>query len=191
MKKLILSLFILLTLQTNEVLAQSNELGMSINTLHLDQPQPQFYYIRDINDQWKFRAFLGLNIDTDREVRADTLTLDEGVINYFLSAGLERRLMIKEHSDWEMYVGSDLYLNSFLRKAPEDDYYAYYYSFGAIPFLGVRYALTERLNVSLETRSILDLNYQSYESSDGTVNFDNRISFNSFDQLVFKLGYRF
>lgn len=169
--------------------AQKNEIACSIDLLSLNDPYPKLLYKRSLNNNWYLRSFVGLTVQTDREVRADTLLLDEGNVGYYLSAGAEYRLPLQQFKKWQLFAGLDAFLDGQYVKPDKDAYFGYYYTFGAKPAYGVAYQADTHLRLSVESRSTFRMDLQEYEGNGE--NYDNRVRFSGLDQIVFAVGYCF
>lgn len=189
MKQRLLFILAIFLINSSNGYAQKNEMGCSIDLLSLTEPSPMLLYKRVLNNNWSLRSFVGLTVQTDREVRADTLLIDEGNVSYYLSAGAEYKLPLQKFKKWQLYVGIDAFLDGQFIKPNKDSYFGYYYTFGGKPVYGIAYQLDKHLRCSMETRSTFRMNLQEYEAEGE--NYDNRVSFKGLDQIVLAVGYCF
>ena len=173
------------------VLGQNNnQLDLVLDLKQIDdQSSYQLMYKRKINTSITLRGGLSLFIDTDKEIRNDSLSLQSGTVTYDISAGFQRDLKLEGFDHIKLYVGMDGYWNSTLNRKPYETYYGYYWNIGLKPLVGFYYDPIKNLRLSVESRANLNFNFQQY-SAPGE-NIDQRVDFRSLDQLAFGIGYLF
>lgn len=154
-----------------------------------DQSIYQLMYKRAINNSIVLRGGLSMFIDTDKEIRSDTLASESGTVMYNLSLGFQKQLKLDGFDLIKLYAGVDGYWNSTLNQKPYETYYGYYWNIGLKPFVGLYYDPIKNIRLSVESRSNLNLNFQQY-SAPGE-NIDERISFKPIDQIAIGIGYLF
>tara|TARA_B100001057_G_C22678487_1_gene882794 strand:- start:96 stop:662 length:567 start_codon:yes stop_codon:yes gene_type:complete len=168
----------------------SNQLDLVLDLKQIDdQSSYQLMYKRKINTSITLRGGLSLFIDTDKEIRNDSLSLQSGTVTYDISAGFQRDLKLEGFDHIKLYFGMDGYWNSTLNRKPYETYYGYYWNIGLKPLVGFYYDPIENLRLSVESRANLNFNFQQY-SAPGE-NIDQRLDFRSLDQLAFGIGYLF
>ncbi|PCJ66407.1 MAG: hypothetical protein COA58_06420 [Bacteroidetes bacterium] len=169
----------------------NNEAALVIAPLKFkEQSSYQLLYRRTLsNELIKLRGGLRLLIDTDKEIRSDTLSNNQGSIQYDVSLGIQRDLSIGDLEKVNLYTGIDGYYNSEFNQKSYETYYGYYWSFGLKPLMGVSYEPFDNIRLSFESRANLNVNLQEYSASG--VNKDERVSFRPLDQLAIGIGYLF
>jgi hypothetical protein len=168
-----------------------NEVSLVISPLKFsEQSSYELLYKRQLpNKLWSLRSGFSLLVDTDREVRDDSTTLNRGTVSYVVRAGLQRKLMLDDIDKLYAYVGSDMYWQSEFLRQPGDTYYGYLWSIGTTPVVGLSFEPIKNIRLSLESRSDFNLNFQKYESD--LENKDTRVSFTPVYQLAIGIGYLF
>lgn len=168
----------------------NNEVNLVISPLKLDeQSSYQLLYRRSLKNDFMWRAGLRVFAQTDKETRADSVTLNRGTVQYDLSLGIQKNLEISGVEFINVYVGSDVYYNSAFNRSQGQDYYGYFWSTGIKPLFGLAYTPFDNIKLSLESRANLNFNFQKYEGT--ASNLDQRVSFRPLDQLALGLGYLF
>lgn len=191
MKKVLFFLTCLGIFDTAVQAQQNNEIALLIAPLKLDdQSSYQLLYRKSLKkENWKLRVGLRLLIDTDKEIRADTVFNNVGTVQYDISAGLQRNLAIDGLENLKGYVALDGYWNSDFRQTSANDYYGYFWNFGVRPTLGISYEPCNNIRVSIESRANFNVNLQDYNAKGK--NSDQRYIFSLVDHLAFGLGYLF
>lgn len=171
-----------------------HELGLNLPLLKLKSPELSLYHKYSFNREFELRSFIGFQMQTDKEIRSDSISFNEGYIAYQLALGLQRNLDIIGADKFTFYCGTDAYLNSKFIKEDGQSYYGYFYNFGFRPAVGISYRPLSQIAISLESRALLNFNTQAYSANDqnsvGT-NYDRRVSFKSFDHTALMLAYVF
>jgi hypothetical protein len=189
MKKLLI--LILASLPFITMAQFKNDVSLVVSPLKFkEQSSYELLYRRQLpNKLWNLRAGMSMSVDTDKEIRNDSTTLNKGSIAYTLSAGIQRKLILEDIKKVYVYLGSELYWQSEFLRNPSDTYYGYYWSIGTTPVVGVSYEPIRNIRLSLESRSDFNLNFQQYESE--AENRDTRVSFKPLNQLAIGIGYLF
>jgi hypothetical protein len=189
MKKLLILILVSLPILT---MAQfKNDVSLVISPLKFkEQSSYELLYRRQLpNKLWNLRLGISVFVDTDKEIRNDSTTLNTGSVAYTLSAGVQRKLVLEDIKKVYAYLGSDLYWQSEFLRGPRDTYYGYYWSIGTTPLVGVSYEPIRNIRLFIESRSDLNLNFQQYDSE--VENRDTRVSFKPLNQLAIGIGYLF
>ena len=169
--------------------AQQNEAGMVFSPLLQKDLGAGLWYKQVLTHQYSMRMFASFSMDTDKEVRNDSVSLKQGSVSYTLALGLQRNLPLGSNKILAAYIACDGYWNSSFKRAASESYYGYYYNFGLMPLAGLQFTPYDKLRLSLESRANFNVNLQEY-SAEGD-NFDRRYSFKGFDHLAFGIGYLF
>lgn len=167
-----------------------HELALSAAPLQFKKmPQYDILYRYQLNDKLKLRVILGAGVNTRKEIRYDSITLNTGRVRYSLAAGLQRSLYIDDLEKVQAYVAVDGYWNSMFKREDYHTYYGYYWDFGVRPLAGVQYTPWTNIRLSIESRGDLNVNLQEYTAPGD--NSDQRIRFRTFDQFALNIGYLF
>ena len=128
-------------------------------------------------------------VETVKSTRSDTISSNFGSVQYDLSVGLQRNLLIEDMDKLYLYVAVDGYWNSEFNRKDYETYYGYYWNFGLKPIAGIAYEPFDNIRLSLESQADFNINLQQY-SAPG-INKDNNFSFYPLRQLGISLGYLF
>ena len=190
MKKYFTLLIVGLAISLNSF-AQKNEIALVVAPLKFEeQSSYQTMYRRALNEKYVLRAGLRVLVDTDKETRNDTtLSFIAGIIQYDLSVGVQRKLILGDLEKVYLYAGVDGYFNSEFNRKSYETYYGYYWSMGVKPLVGLAYEPLENVRLSFEYRSNFNVNLQDY-SAPGE-NIDRRFTYRPLDQLGLGIGYLF
>lgn len=169
--------------------AQSNEMGVVLRPLLSEKLEMGVWYKYPLNYSSSLRATVFMDFGIDREVRADSLSLNEGRVAYLIAVGWQKSTILDKEKRWSAYAGFDAYWDSEFIKPATQDYYGYFYSLGIQPLAAMSYIAFKKMRFSLEVRSDLNFNFQSY-SADGD-NYDRRFRLTPFDQFALGVGYLF
>ena len=189
MKKLVLSLLLVFFTTLGFSQDFKNQLSLVISPLEFNESTDfGLLYRYSFNEDWRGRIGLDFRMNTVHAIRADTQQFAEGNVSFTNSIGIQRNL--KHGLDWPVYpyVALDLYGNSVFSKKAVEDYYYYFFNFGARPIIGLSTAL-DRFTFSLECRGDLNFDFQSYSGTGA--HYDRNIRFSTVDRFALSLGYRF
>lgn len=190
MKKYALLLLVLIFVLPAIAQKKSNELAISVAPLNFKKVSNyQMMYRRSIDNNLKLRAGLKFSMDTDKELRNDTVTLAKGTVQYDISFGIQKDLSIGDLDKVTLYIATDGYWDSRFNREAHETYYGYFWSFGLKPSVGIAYEPFNNIRLSFESRANFNVNLQEY-SAPGE-NKDTRYSFKSLDQLAVNIGYLF
>ena len=189
MKKILLILLALAPVLSSA--QDKNDVSLVVSSLDFKEDVSyELLYRRQLPKKlWSLRTSADILIDTDKEIRDDSLSSNTGSVAYTLAAGLQRKLKLDDLKKVYAYAGSDVYWQSEFLRRPIDTYYGYYWSIGTSPVVGLAYEPISNIRLTLETRSDFNLNFQKYESD--LENRDSRVSFTPVSRLAFGLGYLF
>jgi len=140
-----IGLLVLLTLVISSVQGQTkrNDISLVISPIKWEeQSSYQLLYRRSLksDSKWTLRAGFRSLVDTDKETRADSGTsTNQGTVQFDLSLGAQRKLIIENLDKLYLYAGSDGYLNSDFRRQLNETYYGYFWDFGFAPHVGLSY----------------------------------------------------
>jgi len=169
---------------------QKNELNLMFDLTDVrNQSNYQLMYKHNFDAANSLRGGFSLFIDTDKEIRNDSLSSQSGTISYDLSLGVQRILKLEGTDVVHLFVGVDGYWNSTFNQKTYETYYGYYWNVGIKPLVGLYYDPLENIRLSIESRSRLNFNFQEY-SAPGE-NKDQRVNFNPLNQLSIGIGYLF
>jgi hypothetical protein len=187
----LVSLVVLVCLVTTVNAQMKNEVALVISPLKFkDASSYQAMYRHSLKkDMWSLRGGARVFVNTDKEIRSDTLSTRSGTVQYDLSVGIQYKLPISNLEKLYLYSASDLYFNSEFNQKSYETYYGYYWSFGVKPIFGLSYEPFDNIRLSLESRGDFNVNLQDY-SAPGE-NRDQRFNFNPAKQLALGLGYLF
>ena len=190
MKKLI-TLIVLVFLVISVKAQNKNEVALLISPLKFENANSyQAMYRHSLrNETWSLRGGARVLVNTDKEIRSDTLSTRSGTVQYDLSVGIQYKLPISNLEKIYLYGASDVYFNSEFNQKAYETYYGYYWSFGVKPIFGLSYEPFENIRLSLESRGDFNINLQYY-SAPGE-NKDQRFNFNPAKQLALGFGYLF
>ncbi|MBT8327231.1 MAG: hypothetical protein KJP21_05875 [Bacteroidia bacterium] len=190
MKKTVFSLLFLSFCILASAQNHKNEIALVIAPLKFQEATSyQTMYRRVLKENLKFRTSLRLYADTDKEIRSDTLSSNQGTVQYDLAFGIQKDLTIGDLDDLKLYVATDAYYNSEFNRKSHETFYGYYWNFGLRPIAGISYEPFHNIRLSLESRANFNVNLQEY-SAPGD-NADTRFTFKPMDQLAISLGYLF
>ncbi|HCD68129.1 MAG TPA: hypothetical protein DEQ56_06595 [Bacteroidetes bacterium] len=190
MKKLI-ALMIFVCLGIGVKAQKRNEVALVISPLKFkDAASYRALYRHGLkNENLSLRGGVRVLINTNKEIRSDTLSTRSGTVQYDLSAGVQYKLPISSLDKIYLYGASDAYFNSEFDQKAYETYYGYYWSFGVKPIFGLSYEPFDNIRLSLESRGDFNINLQDY-SAPGE-NRDQRFNFNPANQLALGFGYLF
>ena len=116
----------------------SHELGLLLSPIEFtSESEPGIFYRWNRESGLSYRAQLTLSANTNKELRNDTMTLNEGLVQYGLAIGVQQKLPLGHWDRIFSYAAIDGYWNSRFSRPDGQDYYGYFFDFGFTPVLGV------------------------------------------------------
>ncbi len=168
---------------------QSNELGVLLRPMLSEELEMGVWYKYPLNYSSTLRSSVFMDLGLEKEVRSDSFSLNQGRFAYELALGWQKEAILDKAKQWRVYAGVDAYWDAAFIKQASEDFYGYYYSLGLNPLVGFNYTAFKKLRCSLELRSDLNFNFQSY--SDPDENYDRKVNLTNFDHLALGIGYLF
>lgn len=192
MKKFSLIIFLFSIATTALSQTRPNELALTIAPLKFNKSTDySMLYRRTLKNNKHLRLNASFFVDTDKEVRTDTVTYHEGTVAYTLGVGLQKDLFIEDLDAVNAYVAIDGYWSSKFSQENGQTYYGYFWDLGARPIVGLSYKPFRNIRISLESQANFNVNLQEYTAPGDFEDKDTRFTFTTLDRMALNIGYLF
>lgn len=192
--KMRITFIILLASVSQLVNAQllKNTVSLYLSPIQLNETSNYgLLFTRSIDKTTNVRVGLRVYVDTDKETRLDSVSLNEGRIEYDIRFGIQKMYPLGSFEKLQLYGSVDAYYNSMLKRESYETYYGYFWDFGFNPIIGLQYEPLNNVSIFAEAGSDLNLNFQEYSVTGPTKNSDSRVTYDPLGHLALGIGYKF